>query len=529
MTSKWIKQDWAWIALLGLLVQAVWGLRIEYPTYFDAYYYTINGQQLAAGKGFTEPIIWQYLDDPVGVPGPSHTYWMPLTSMVAAMGYWLFDSFRGAQLPFWLMAGLLPLLSYAISLHLAGDRWQARTAALFTMAGGYYAAYWVQPSTFALFAWVGGGCLFALALAGRPWRGRYWLAAGVLAGLAHLTRADGILLVPVAAGVWLLAAWSGRTTMTEPPTQKMLLTSLLLFGSGYLLIMGGWFWRTWQLSGRLLSTVGMETIFLTNYDDLFAFGRHFDLTSYLAWGWPNILRSKLNGVWDAAQTYLGVVGLTAFSFFVVLAWVRFYRQERTRPFLRPMTWYAVLLFVVMSLVFTLPGRRGSLFHSSVALWPWSMTLASAGLGMAIDWIAARRRNWRPATARPFFAITLTVLMFVITVMLVSGHPQYPEVRVYPEVAAQLPPGALVMTGSPPSFYFHTGRPAIVVPNEPPEGMLAAANRYGATYLLLDRNRPLPLAGLYEGDIVVGVEWIQSFDEGLQLYRLRLDQQTNRNP
>lgn len=525
--TRQIRRDWVWIALLGLLVQAVWGLRIHYPTYFDAYYYTINGQQLAAGEGFTEPIIWQYLDNPAGIPGPSHTYWMPLTSMVAALGYWLLGSFRGAQLPFWFMAGLLPLLSYAISRQLVPrDRWQARTAALFTMVGGYYAAYWVQPSTFALFAWVGGGCLLALALTGRSPLGRYWLVAGVLAGLAHLTRADGVLLMLVAGGVWLLAAWSNRT---DPAMRRALLTKLLLLSGGYLLVMGGWFWRTWQLSGRLLSTVGTETIFLTSYDDLFAFGRRFNLSSYLAWGWDNILRSKLDGVWDGAQTYLGVVGLTAFSFFVVLACVRFYRQEHARPFLRPMTWYAVLLFVVMSLVFTLPGQRGSLFHSSVALWPWSMTLAAAGLGMTIDWISARRRNWQPTTARPFFAITLTVLMFVITAVIVSGHPQFPEVHVYPEVAAQLPPETVIMVGSPPSYYFHTGRPAIVVPNEPPEGVLAAARRYGATYLLLDRNRPRPLAGLYEGEAVAGVEWVQSFAEGVQLYRLRLDEQTNRHP
>jgi len=55
-------RDWLWLALLGLLVQAFWAWRIQHPTYFDAYYYTVNAQQIAQGEGLTEPVIWQYLD-----------------------------------------------------------------------------------------------------------------------------------------------------------------------------------------------------------------------------------------------------------------------------------------------------------------------------------------------------------------------------------------------------------------------------------------------------------------------------------
>ena len=63
------KRDWLWLAVLGLLVQAFWAARLAHPSYFDAYYYTIGGQQLATGQGFTEPVIWQYLDDPAGLVG----------------------------------------------------------------------------------------------------------------------------------------------------------------------------------------------------------------------------------------------------------------------------------------------------------------------------------------------------------------------------------------------------------------------------------------------------------------------------
>jgi hypothetical protein len=66
-----MKRDLWFIALAGLTVQAFWMLRLEHPTYFDAYYYTINAQRLAAGHDFTEMVIWHYLDDPAGLNHPA--------------------------------------------------------------------------------------------------------------------------------------------------------------------------------------------------------------------------------------------------------------------------------------------------------------------------------------------------------------------------------------------------------------------------------------------------------------------------
>ena len=107
----------------------------------DSYYYTTNGERLVSGHGFTEIIVWQFLDDPTGLPTPSHTYWMPLPSILAAAGNSLRDGFSGSQLFFWLLGGLLPLLAYAISWQLSNQRWQAWVAALFVAVGGFYATF----------------------------------------------------------------------------------------------------------------------------------------------------------------------------------------------------------------------------------------------------------------------------------------------------------------------------------------------------------------------------------------------------
>lgn len=523
------RRDLFWIVLFSLAFQAFWGLRLAHPSYFDAYYYTTNAQRLAAGEGFTQEIIWQYLDDPAGLPNPSHTYWMPLPSVVGAVGYALTGTFRGGQIPFWLLAGFLPVLGYAISWRLSGgQRWQARTAALLTAAGGWYAAKWVQPTTFSLFGWVGGGCLLLLALAHERRRPLYWGLAGLAAGLAHLARADGILLLGIAGLLWLWQMVGGNrgkgnesTLALRGSDRRSLGASLLLLLGGYLLVMAPWLWHTWRVTGRPLATAGTQTIFLTTYNDVFAYGRSFDLAHYLAWGWRNILLSKVQASWLALQTFIAVTGLTALTFFVVVGWIGLGRHPATRRFLRPFTWYTILLLLVMSLLFTFPGQRGSLLHSSTALWPWSMALVPAGIERTVVWIARRRRAWRPEQAKRIFAIMFVVMAYVITFAVALDQPRMEAAAaVYEEVAATVPEDTVLMTGDPPGVYYHTGLRAIVAPNEPAPGMLDAADRYGATYLLLDEGRPPPLTSLYEGEVShPRVALVRDFGAGYRLYRL----------
>ncbi|MCA9872026.1 MAG: glycosyltransferase family 39 protein [Anaerolineales bacterium] len=520
LRQRQTRRDLLWITLVALAVQAFWALRMSHPTYFDAFYYTTNAQRLAEGHGFTQEIIWQYLDQPTGLPVPSFTYWMPLPAIIAAAGYKISDSFRAAQLPFWLMAGFLPWLSYGIAWHLKRERWIARTAALFTAAGGYYTAYWVQPTTFVLFAWVGGGCLLALAWAHEKKWPRYWFLAGLAAGLSHLARADGVLLVGVAGIVWLFEIRDWRLEIGGRRSFQSLISNLLLFGMGYMLVMGPWFWRTYQLIGRPLSSVGTQTIFLTTYDDVFSYGRQFTLSSYLAWGWPNILRSKLEALSLALQTFVAVTGLTVFTVFFVWAWVRLGRAEKTKRFLRPFTWYTLILYGMIVFVFTFPGQRGSLLHSSTALWPWSMALAALGIDLAVDWVAARRSAWRPEPAKRLFAAVFVVLVFLVSFAVSTRQPlQEEQAAIYRQMAEIIPPGSVIMTGDPPGVYYHTRLPAIATPNEPPETLLQVAQQFHADYLLFDLDHPRPLDDLYDGKVTLSqLHKVHDFGDGFVLYQ-----------
>jgi hypothetical protein len=437
-------------------------------------------------------VIWQYLDDPAGLPAPSHTYWMPLPSLLAALGYQLGGTFRAAQLPFVVLTGLLPLLAFVIARTLEGQRWQAWAAASLTAAGGYYSLYWNQPETFAPFAWTGGLCLLALGRAGNG-RPLWWLIAGLTAGLAHLSRADGALLLGVALAVWLAV---GRRRPAAAAGLALLL-------GAYLAVMGGWFWRNWRVFGQPLPSAGAQTLFLTTYDDLFAFGRRFDLAGYLAWGGANIIGSKLRAVWLAGQTFVAVNGLIFLVPFLVAAWIRLARSPEMWPRLRPVTWYSLALFATMTLLFTFPGERGGLFHSTAALWPWFMALAAIGIGLAVDWAATRLRHWRPERAKPIFATLFVAVAFLFSLALTASREGgEDEAAIYRHIGRSLPPSAVVLVGNPPAFYYHTGRPALSIPNEPIPGLVAVARRYGATHLALSRDHPAPLADLYEGQLAV---------------------------
>ena len=128
------------------------------PGYMDADYYYLGGLQLAKGEGFTEPILWNYLDDPDGIPHPSHGYWMPLTSIVSAAGMWLAGvyKFEAARSGFILLAVTVPLVTAALAFQFSGRvRW-AFISGLLAIFSGYYLPYVTTTDTFPIYMVLGG-------------------------------------------------------------------------------------------------------------------------------------------------------------------------------------------------------------------------------------------------------------------------------------------------------------------------------------------------------------------------------------
>src|SRR5512139_2103738 len=180
------RRDIGLIFGLALLVRVLAALLQTQPDYMDAAYYLVGGQRLVQGFGFSDPYVWNYLDRPAALPHPSHLYWMPLPSILVAIGQSIFGvDYRAAQIPFVLLSAALPVLAYLIAQRVSGARRHAWLAALLTIFSPFYAPYWGVPESFAPFAVFGALALY-WACAETKWKG---LAAGLCAGLAHLSRA----------------------------------------------------------------------------------------------------------------------------------------------------------------------------------------------------------------------------------------------------------------------------------------------------------------------------------------------------
>jgi hypothetical protein len=69
--------------------------------------------------------------------------------------------------------------------------------------------------------------------------------------------------------------------------------------------------------------------------------------------------------------------------------------------------------------------------------------------------------------------------------------------IYAEIGARLAdqPRPVVLVNNAPGYVYHTGQMAISIPNGDVETLLAAAQRFGAQWVVLDANNP-SLADLY---------------------------------
>jgi hypothetical protein len=486
------RRDLLILFMSSLAVRLAVAAFISRAGYMDPAYYAAGAVNLARGGGLAEPYLWNYLDDPAGLPHPGFLYWMPLPSLLAAPFAALFPgSFFALQIPFVFLSALLPLVGYGVAWQVMGSRRSAWAAGLITLFSGFFFPHWTLPETFAPYALFGS---LALWLAGSKWQvasGKWWgsVLVGLLVGLAHLTRADGILFFPVVA----LAPLFFPRPRTTHRVLSFAICHLLFVILGYLLVMAPWFIRNLSVIGAPLSPGGGKTLWLTSYDDLYCYGCDLSLQSYLVWGWGNILSSKLSAMGVNLQRFLAE---NCLIFLLPLSIIGFYRLRRRAAFVNSLV-YLVLIFLAHTLAFTYPGPRGGFFHASSAVSPFLFVAAMEGLETAVRW-GGQRRRWNVRQAVMVFAIATVIAAAGLSVCVANQVlPRWQGTdRAYERIGQWMEQrgiddSAIVMVNNPPAFWYYTRHPAVAVPA--PVGdvdtLLAAADRYGVDYVVLDRNWP----------------------------------------
>jgi hypothetical protein len=482
--------------LLSLIIHTLAALPQRQPYNMDEAYHTINAMTLARGEGFVENFIWNYLNPPADVAHPGNLYWMPLSSIIAWAGMSIGGiSYLAGQGGFILLAALLPPLGYWIAWSVSRNRRHAWVVALLMLFSGFYFPVWTAIDGFTPFALSGALCLFGTWRMVENYSYRWAGVVGLTAGLAHLTRADGPLLL-ITAIFALLAVLIGESNLrlgkrlTPPASRITILFGLMI--AGYLMIMLPWFVRNVQVAGAPLPPGGSKTMWLQNYEDIFSYNKALSWQSYLAWGWGPILRSKMWAGWINLQTLFAVQGLIVAFPLAVIGWW----EQRNHPLFQISLLYLALLVTAMTLVFTFPGPRGALFHSGGAILPFVFSAAMIGLDRTVQVVARRRTAWRAQSASIFFSGALVFFALAISLFVysrrVSGasqiNPVYPQIVRYLEGQQ-----ATVMVGNPPAYLYYGGYRAMAIPNNPMATILQVADRYNATYLVLDINRPAPLS------------------------------------
>jgi hypothetical protein len=512
------------LALLGLVIVTFVAALQPAPGYMDADYYYAGGLQLVNGHGFTEPYLWNYLDDPAGLPHPSHAYWMPLASLLAAAGAALFGpaSWFAARIGFLLVAALIPPLTAALAWSFTSRRDLALTSGLLAVFPAFYLPFLPVTDTFGLYMLFGG--LFFLVL-NRKSSALNPLLLGLLAGLMHLTRTDGLL--------WLLIAFLAVLFILPKPPQRrffFIFTYLLLTLAGYLLVMLPWFVRNYTAFGTPLAPGGSKMLWLTTYDQLFSYP--VSQITFSAW-WQSGLQAILRvRAWSLGLNLSNMLSVQGEVFLLPLIGLGLWHLRRDRRVqMAGLAWLGTL--AAMTIVFPFAGARGGFFHSGAALQTVCWVLAPMGLDRAIVW-GSRKRGWNAAQAGTIFRPALVVLAALLTAVIVYGRVMGggggtvwgQENVAYSQIKSMLvsqgmADEAVVIVANPPGFYLASGNPAIAVPDGDANTLLKVARRYGAKYAILEAgSTPAGLMPVYDHPTQqAGLQYLGNVD-GTQLYGIQ---------
>jgi hypothetical protein len=489
--------------LLGLLVPFAISRFQSLPGYMDADYYFSGGVQLAEGHGFTEPYLWNYLDDPVSLPHPSHTYWMPLASIVSAVGMSITgqSTYAAGRLPFILLSGFVPLLTAALAFSIARQTWLALVSGFLSIFSLYYAPFMPVPDNYALYMLLGGGFLLLAP------RNEKWIpvALGALAGLMTLARSDGLLWLGLAGltVMWKSAYQDEGLRNSFKEWLRLIIPAGFLVILGYLLTMGFWHVRNMNLFGSLLTPGGGRLLWLQNYNQTFIFpAEGLTRDSFLQAGWGSALQNRVRAFSANFGNAFGAQGgIFLFPLILIGLW-QLRRDLRTK--IAVTGW--LLLFAVMTIIFPFAGSRGSFFHAGAAFQPYWWVAAPIGLEALIS--RARSRGQFTDKNAPYFLQGMLVLLAIfLTAYLVnfrvisSGWAK--DDLIYPAVEKMLfdngiQPRDVVIVRNPPGYFIASGRPSVALPFGDESTILSVAKKYDARYLVLEKGGTFPtIQDLYD--------------------------------
>ncbi len=482
------------------------------PAYPDSFYYADVARSLAAGHGFTVDFIWIFAEvggrlpaDPT-LPIPSNAHWMPLASLVQVPFLLLFGNVAWAgALPFALVGALAAPLAWRIGVDAGARPFVAIGAGVLAAVPTLVTPFLAQPDNFGLYEPAVAGALWltARALRGGPRAGRDYALAGLLVGLATLSRNDGVLVGGIVGLAFTWDRWRAWRTAGRQP--RIPFASAVACAGLFALCVVPWFGRQLAVFGSLSpSTASGKVLFIRDIGEWDSITTPATLDHLLGMGLGPLLLTRVEGLIAAVSIFSVLVGAIVLVPFMLLgAWSR----RRSTDF-GPFFGYAVLLFAFSALVSAVHVPGGTFIHSAIALAPHAYVLALEGVFVATGWVAARRRTWEREGAGRVFGSALVAFGVVAAVAAsLSVHGTWARSRsrlqaIGPALeGAGAAPTDRVMSIDASGTKYWSGHPGVVLVNDPLDTIAQVARAYDVRWLVLDRTMSVDSAG----PILDGVE------------------------
>jgi hypothetical protein len=499
------------VALVALIARIASAGPVVYPVPEDTAYYVGVAQALVGGEGLVSDAIWSYATPPLEFPRPAFEIWMPLPTFLAAIPVWLFGA-AGADLGTAHMAAqriyvplgiLVCVLAWrlaadvAVEVGLTGGR--ARVLAIGTglttavsLPALLYSA--VPDSTMPFAAVVLAATLLMTRVLRDP-RGARWLdprtiGIGLCLGVAALTRNEAIWLALTWAGLVAVArggsgsagdSGDGRPGLDRAARVRLVGTAAVVAIACY----APWAIRNEIAFGSFLPGQALSNALSIRGTDIFAWADPPTLERYLAQGWAAILEARLVGVLHNLLNVLVFLGVPVSILGLLgLPWLA--RVAAVRPLLV----FAVVTFLVTSLVFPVSTTWGTFLHAAGAIHVLLIVSALLALDRGIDWVGTKRGWTRPVA---WLGATLTVtasLLFSFVLLPAFGSQSTETARRYAAIdgvmaAAGLPLGDGPVIADYPIWLAEAeGIRTLALPDETPPDVLSLARAFPGTTVVL---------------------------------------------
>lgn len=505
----------------------------------DTAYYFHVAKNLFAGRGFVCDYVWSYLENPAGtVPAPSHSWWMPGPSIVAALGMWVAGeaSYTAAKVAMSILTSLFPAVVWVTALRCAREPGLARRAALLAVAFHPFVDQPAAPLSHGPYGVLVG---FALAhLCGGPLTNRGGALLGALIGLAHYFRGDALTLFGTAG---LLQLWHARRAGFGAAAKPLGLALII-----YVAVLAPWFARNVAVYGRPMPEGPSRALYMRDYFDWFALPDRLTAERYSSAGMEVLLAEKFQQTgkcaWSFVASYFDPTlpnypGSVAESTRSLIEWCAnpvvgpvntnpppwlFLRHAslamavltfvglaglalRTRTQHESARWLAVYglhsaaEIVFYAWIFTAVSNQ-SYVSSMYALYP----LFVVGMAAVVNPLEMLGIGGAGGAARAFRALgwTLTMLLFAANALGVGAYlrgykgPEYVRLyNAYREFGVKLreagfdPAKDRLMMQSTWDLYDADPIPVVRTPDEPLPRILATAERLGARWLVVEDEPP----------------------------------------